>query len=78
MGINSLMQLSSDLIGAMATEIENDNADVAMKNLYKKMMLMLMSALGGGDEMLFQFTYMRDALNELINEIQNGDAIIAE
>ena len=72
------MQLSSDLIGAMATEIENDNADVAMKNLYKKMMLMLMSALGGGDEMLFQFTYMRDALNELINEIQNGDAIIAE
>lgn len=59
--------------------MQTENTDIAMKQLYKKMMTVLMSAIGGEtEEAIIQLTNMRDALSELIDEIKNGDVIIAE
>lgn len=71
------MQLSSDLIGAMETDdITEPNA---MKNFYKKMMTILIQALGQNtEESLALLTGMKDALIELIEDVNNGDVTLAE
>lgn len=71
------MQLSSDIIGVMGTD--DINSPDAMKSIYKKLMTLMMQVLGGGvDDTLLQLNGMRDALNELIEEITNGDVIIEQ
>lgn len=77
MGINSLIQLSSELIGVMGTD--DINSPDLLKNLYKKLMTIMMQALGGGPEdTLLQLNGMRDALTELIDDIKNGNVTIPE
>lgn len=66
------------MTGDLATESFTSENDM-MKSMYKKILGVMMSAvLESPQAALEQFTMMRDSLNEMIDEIQNGDATITE
>lgn len=81
MGITSILQLSSELIGGLTGDLANesftDDNDM-MKSMYKKILGTMMSAMvESPEELLSQYTGMRDCLNEMIDEL-NGDASIQQ
>lgn len=66
------------MTGDLATESFTSENDM-MKSMYKKILGVMMSAvLESPQAALEQFTMMRDSLNEMIDEIQNGDATITK
>jgi hypothetical protein len=56
-----------------------DNPDGMLKEIYKKILgIMMTSMTESPEEAITQFTMMRDSLNEMIAELQNGDATIEQ
>lgn len=63
----------------MTTELANSSAEEITRNMYGNLMRLMMDNLfEDKSDVVPQLIAMKDALEILINEYTNGDAIIAE